>query len=68
MFKAKKPESYSIEAATAALDSILTKAAQAYVPADRVIDLMESRVARLRQQQATSYSAAPRIYSGNLPG
>jgi hypothetical protein len=66
MFKAKKPESYSIEDATREMDVILAKASAAYVNADRIVDLLESRVAGLRARQAAAYSSAPAFVSGNL--
>jgi hypothetical protein len=65
MFKTKSP-AYTIEAATADLDAILVKAAEAYIPVDRLIDLMESRIAAARARQAACYSSAPIFHSGNL--
>jgi hypothetical protein len=67
MFKAKKPESYSIEAATAELDGIIAKAEAAHVDSYRLVDALESRAANLRARQAATYSSVPRIVSGNLP-
>jgi hypothetical protein len=64
--KIKTPTSYTIEAATADLDAMLAKAAEAFVHADRLVDLMESRVSAICARQAINYSLAPRVVSGNL--
>jgi hypothetical protein len=64
--KTKTPTTYTIAAATAEIDEILAKAAAAFVPADRMTDLLESRVASIRARQVASYSAAPIFHSGNL--
>jgi hypothetical protein len=45
---------------------MLGRAAAAYIPADRVVDLLESRVAALKARQAAAYSVAPAFVSGNL--
>jgi hypothetical protein len=64
--KTKKPTTFTIESAAEELDATLAKAAADFVPAGRVIDLMESRIAAIRARQAAAYSAVPRIVSGNL--
>jgi hypothetical protein len=64
--KIKTPTTYTIEAATAELDAMLAKAVEAFVPADCVVDLMESRISALRARQAATYSSAPAFVSGNL--
>ena len=64
--KTKTPTTYTIEAATAELDAILAKAAADFVPADRLVDLMESRIAAIARRQAAAYSSAPAFISGNL--
>jgi hypothetical protein len=66
MFGNNKSAPYGIEQATAELDAIIEKASEAFVPADRLIDLMESRCTAIRRRQAISWSSEPRIYSGNL--
>jgi hypothetical protein len=66
MFGKTKSTAYTIEAATGELDAMLAKTAEAFVPADRVVDLMESRISALRARQAAAYSAAPVFHSGNL--
>jgi hypothetical protein len=67
MFGKTKTQTYTIEAATAELDAIMAKASSAFVHSDRLVDLLESRVAAIRARQAATYSSAPRIVSGNLP-
>jgi hypothetical protein len=59
MFKRKPAPAYTFEAATADLDGLLARAAEAYLPADRLVDLLESRIAALRARQAASYTFAP---------
>ena len=66
MFKIKTPTTYTIATATAEIDEILAKAAAAFVPADRVVDLLESRIAAIARRQAAAYSSAPAFVSGNL--
>jgi hypothetical protein len=66
MFGKTKSTTYTIEAATAELDAILARAAAAFVPADRLVDLMESRIAAIRARQAAAYSSVPAFVSGNL--
>ena len=64
--KTKTPSTYKIEDASRELDAILTKAAEAFVPPDRLTDLLESRIASIRARQVASYSSAPIFHSGNL--
>ncbi len=64
--KTKTPTAYTIATATAELDEILAKAAADFVPADRLVDLMESRIAAIARRQAAAYSSAPAFVSGNL--
>jgi hypothetical protein len=66
VFKSKQPAAYTYESATADLDAILVRAAEAFIPADRIVDLMESRIAGIRARQAVAFSHAPRFVSGNL--
>jgi hypothetical protein len=65
LFKTKTPTTYTIATATAQLDEILARAAADFVPADRLVDLMESRIAAIRARQAAAYSAAPVFASGS---
>ena len=44
------------------------KASGVFICADRLVDLLESRVAAIRTRQAASYSSVPAFVSGNLPG
>ena len=67
MFGKTKPARYSIENATADLDAIIAKANEAFVPTDRVVDLMESRIAGIRARQVAATSLSPAFVSGNLP-
>jgi hypothetical protein len=64
--KTKTPATYTIATATAELDEILAKAAADFVPADRLVDLMESRISGLRARQVAAYSNGPAFVSGNI--
>jgi hypothetical protein len=64
--KTKTPANYTIATATAELDEILAKAAAAYIPPDRLTDLLESRCAAIARRLATSYSSQPIFHSGNI--
>jgi hypothetical protein len=66
MFKTKTPTNYTIATVTAELDAMLAKAAAAFVPPDRVVDLLESRLAAIARRQATNWSAVPAFERGNL--
>jgi hypothetical protein len=66
MFKTKTPAACTIETVTAELDAMLAKAAAAYVPADRLVDLLESRIAGIARRQVASWSASPIFHSGNI--
>jgi hypothetical protein len=52
---------YDIPQATADLDAILAKAAEAFVPSDQLVDLLESRIAALRGRQAVAISLASAV-------
>jgi hypothetical protein len=64
--KTKTPTVYTVEDATKELDAVLAKAAEAFVPADRIVDLVESRISAIRARQAAAYSVAPVFARGNL--
>ena len=68
MFKKKAPDLYTIEDSTKEMDAVLAKASGVFIHADRLVDLLESRVAAIRARQAASYSSVPAFVSGNLPG
>jgi hypothetical protein len=50
------------------MDAVLAKASGVFIHADRLVGLLESRVAAIRTRQAASYSSVPAFVSGNLPG
>ena len=64
--KTRTPTAYTIATATAELDEILAKAAADFVPADRIVDLLENHIAAIARRQAAAYSSAPAFVSGNL--
>jgi hypothetical protein len=66
--KTKTQTTYTIKEATKELDAVLAKASGVFIHADRLVDLLESRVAAIRARQAASYSSVPALVSGNLPG
>jgi hypothetical protein len=66
MFTKKKPEAYDVNDLARDLDAAIAKAQAAFVNSDRIVDLLESRVAGLRARQAANYSSAPIFHSGNL--
>jgi hypothetical protein len=66
MFGKNKSAPYGIEQATAELDAIIEKTSEAFVPADRLIDLMESRCTAIRRRQAISWPSEPRMRQSSM--
>jgi hypothetical protein len=68
-FKSKKPktEKVTYERIKTELDELLGRAEVAHVSRHVLVDLLESRAQAIRVKQSLSYSATPRVYSGNLP-
>jgi hypothetical protein len=69
MFFKKKPatEKVTYSNVKSALDKLLAEADSAHINRHTLVDLLESRAQAIRVKQALSYSAAPRVYSGNIP-
>jgi hypothetical protein len=65
--KIKTPTTYTIEAATAELDVILAKAAEAFVPADRLGDFMEGRIAAIRARRLRPTRRHPELCPATPP-
>lgn len=66
MFKTKKPETYKITDLARDLDTAIANAQAAFVHNDRILDLLESRIAAIARRQVAAYSSAPAFVSGNL--